>query len=468
MQFKIQVIVDDDEHGEAITEDVFVLDKSTDGESLIGISLSESKKLLKRLQQIIITQQMQHYTQANRCCPQCYKKRRIKDIYDIQYRTLFGIVSLPNVRLYHCQCTEQTTKTFSVLNEWLPGHNSPELQYIEAKWASLMSYGLTIDLLKDVLPVNDGLNAETVRHHLHKTAKRQDEQLKGQPRFISGCQNEWAKLPKPGKPLTVGIDGGYVRDCKNKKTNFEVIVAKSFSKTEAPKRLGFVQSLDAQPERRLMKMLKNQGLQENQQITFLSDGADNVRDLQYLMHPESEHIIDWFHQTMRLTVLNQFAKGLCHTDPEPGNELLDILDRIKWFLWHGNTERALELLDDCYGLCDDPDLHYDKRRKLLQHLSDMITYIGNNSQLIPNYGEKWRYGETISTAFVESTVNEVVAKRMVKKQQMQWSPAGAHYLLQTRTAVLNGELRDHFEVWYPEMRVGDSDAEPSVPVKKVA
>jgi len=331
-----------------------------------------------------------------------------------------------------------------------------------------MSYGLTVDLLKDVLPVNDGLNAETVRHHLHKTAKRQDEQLKGQPRFISGCQNEWAKLPKPGKPLTVGIDGGYVRDCKNKKTNFEVIVAKSFSKTEAPKRLGFVQSLDAQPERRLMKMLKNQGLQENQQITFLSDGADNVRDLQYLMHPESEHIIDWFHQTMRLTVLNQFAKGLCHTDPEPGNELLDILDRIKWFLWHGNTERALELLDDCYGLCDDPDLHYDKRRKLLQHLSDMITYIGNNSQLIPNYGEKWRYGETISTAFVESTVNEVVAKRMVKKQQMQWSPAGAHYLLQTRTAVLNGELRDHFEVWYPEMRVGDSDAEPSVPVKKVA
>jgi len=31
--------------------------------------------------------------------------------------------------------------------------------------------------------------------------------LKDQPRCISGCQNEWAKLPRPGKPLTVGIDG---------------------------------------------------------------------------------------------------------------------------------------------------------------------------------------------------------------------------------------------------------------------
>ena len=59
----------------------------------------------------------------------------------------------------------------------------------------------------------------------------------------------------------------------------------------------------------------------------------------------------------------------------------------------------------------------------------MITYIDNNAQLIPNYGEKYRYGESITTAFVESTVNEVVAKRMVKKQQMQWSPTGAHYLL---------------------------------------
>ncbi len=68
------------------------------------------------------------------------------------------------------------------------------------------------------------------------------------------------------------------------------------------------------------------------------------------------------------------------------------------------------------------------------------TYISNNRMIIPNYGEMYRYGETISTAFVESTINEVVAKRMVKKQQMQWSQQGAHYLLQTRTSVLNPKL----------------------------
>jgi hypothetical protein len=39
---------------------------------------------------------------------------------------------------------------------------------------------------------------------------------------------------------------------------------------------------------------------------------------------------------------------------------------------------------------------------------------------------------------------------------MQWSKAGAHRLLQTRTKVLNGTLRDLFTQWYPGMSVNDN------------
>jgi hypothetical protein len=38
---------------------------------------------------------------------------------------------------------------------------------------------------------------------------------------------------------------------------------------------------------------------------------------------------------------------------------------------------------------------------------------------------------------------------MVKKQQMRWSQRGAHLLLQVRTRVLNDELREQFQQWYP-------------------
>jgi hypothetical protein len=46
-------------------------------------------------------------------------------------------------------------------------------------------------------------------------------------------------------------------------------------------------------------------------------------------------------------------------------------------------------------------------------------------------------GGSDAPAFVESAVNQVISKRMVKKQQMQWTPRGAHLLLQTRTKLLN-------------------------------
>ena len=40
--------------------------------------------------------------------------------------------------------------------------------------------------------------------------------------------------------------------------------------------------------------------------------------------------------------------------------------------------------------------------------------------------DRHRHGEKISTAFAESAVNQVVSKRMVKKQQMRWTESGAH------------------------------------------
>jgi hypothetical protein len=103
-----------------------------------------------------------------------------------------------------------------------------------------------------------------------------------------------------------------------------------------------------------------------------------------------------------------------------------------------------------------------KQQKLLKKLDEFETYIRNNAGFIPNYGERWRYGETISTAFVESTINQVVSKRMVKKQQMRWSQQGAHLLLQVRTHVLNDELREIFQQWYPRF------VQQEQPLKKAA
>lgn len=76
------------------------------------------------------------------------------------------------------------------------------------------------------------------------------------------------------------------------------------------RRFGFVNNYDSKPKCRLYEMLMAQGMQMNQRVTFLSDGGDTVRDLQLYLNPQAEHLLDWFHITMRLTVLGQFVKGL--------------------------------------------------------------------------------------------------------------------------------------------------------------
>jgi hypothetical protein len=261
--------------------------------------------------------------------------------------------------------------------------------------------------------------------------------------------------------LTVGLDGGFVRS-RNKRGCFEVIVGKSileFKRDEeegaekSKKCFGFVQTFDEKPRRRLFEVLKSQGMAMNQQVTFLSDGGDDVRKVQEYLSPEAEYWLDWFHITMRITVMKQMAKGLAKERKESAQtsgplmttpkrkSIEEELQSLKWNLWHGNVESALERIEDIQFDLDFTVGKSENRDKLSKQLGEFDGYIKNNREYIPNYGERYRNGERISTAFAESTVNQVVSKRMVKKQQMAWTERGAHLLLQTRTRVLNARPR---------------------------
>jgi len=153
----------------------------------------------------------------------------------------------------------------------------------EAKWAALLPFGVTVDVLSEVLPLQASVAA--VDRHTQQVAERLENELGDeQPFFIEGCQRDWDALPRPDGPLTVGIDGGYVhaRDGDNRKAGwFELWEGKRVPTDGSAKCFGFVTSCDTKPKRRLAELLKAHGLQMNQAITFLSDGGDNVRDLQW-------------------------------------------------------------------------------------------------------------------------------------------------------------------------------------------
>jgi hypothetical protein len=61
------------------------------------------------------------------------------------------------------------------------------------------------------------------------------------------------------------------------------------------------------------------------------------------LNPQAEHLLDWFHLAMRLTVMQQTAKELPQTiqDKEgtytPRDPVVNQLERLTWPLWHSNV-----------------------------------------------------------------------------------------------------------------------------------
>jgi hypothetical protein len=452
MKITIQIVVEHESLPEPITEEVACLCRGDLVPENLGLTLAEGKALLAQIQEKMVTQQAAVYGVQQRPCPHCHQPRRNKGSHQIIWRSLFGKIHLHSPRLYTCDCQPQLQKSVSPLAQLLAERTAPEFKYLQSKWASLMSYGLSVKLLEEVLPLE--ADTTTVQRHTLDVAEKLEAELgEEQYMYVDMCERDWEALPDPAPPLTVGIDGGYVhaRDGDNRKAGwFEIIVGKSMQEEAQTKRLAFVNDYDQKPKRRLYEMLQTQGLQMNQDIIFLSDGGDTVRDLQLDLSPQAEHLLDWFHVTMRITAIQQMARGLPTNPALP--DILSETDSIKWYLWHGNVFDALQRLEsldfdlECYE--GNEALRVEK---VWQAIQDFQRYITVNEPFIPNYGERYRYGEKISTAFVESTVNEVISKRMVKKQQMRWTKRGAHLVLQVRTTTLDGDLRNAFRRWFPNM-----------------
>jgi hypothetical protein len=249
------------------------------------------------------------------------------------------------------------------------------------------------------------------------------------------------------------LGGVGCRDAANRKAgSFEVIVGKSIPEEGDAKRFAFVHNYDEKPKRRLVETLKTQGLSMRQAIT-LSDGGDTVRNLQLNIAPYAGHILDWFHVTMRITVVKQMAKSFA--DLKSLKDLESALDSVKWYLWHGNVFSALQriqwILMDLECLEPDQTSNPERFKSLCRKVSEFESYITHNQPYIPSYADRYRYGEPIGTAFVESTVNEVISRRMVKKQQIRWTQKRAHLLLQIRIRTLNGDPKTAYCRWYPGM-----------------
>jgi hypothetical protein len=349
MKFRLQLVVEGTDGRAVATDELACLERTVLGPATAGLTLDEGKLLLATCQKHMILAQARDYEDRARSCSQCATPRAVKCASSIILRTLFGALTITCRRLYHCRCEGSGRSSFSPIAALFPERSTPELIFLQTKWASPMSYGLTSNLLADILPLEHRLSPRSVRRQLHRVAERLEDDLGDEVGMIGGHQTA-LHYPdeRPPPPMTVGLDGGdvHAREGSNRKAGwFEVMVGKSIPDKGDAKCFAMVQTLDLKPRRRLDAVLDAQGLTQRQSVRFVSDGGDTIRNLQQHLHGEGEHWLDWFHITMRITVMRQMAKSITSAEVNDLPARIDRdLARMKWLLWHGNHVEGLSVI----------------------------------------------------------------------------------------------------------------------------
>jgi hypothetical protein len=200
------------------------------------------------------------------------------------------------------------------------------------------------------------------------------------------------------------------------------------------------------------------GVTADTPATVLCDGDVGLWRLQREALPNATVVLDWWHAAVRFEHALQTARGVGVADANLAAEAVRGRWRAKWRLWHGRwpgCRRKLAALGrwarrtSIRGIAG--------IRRLEHHVGELLAYLKRNQGALFHYAARRRNGEPISTAFVESAVNEIIAKRMNKKQQMRWNRATVQPFLDVRTAVLNDTLEDAFRRRFPGLRPANGD-----------
>src|ERR1700759_181158 len=142
---------------------------------------------------------------------------------------------------------------------------------------------------------------------------------------------------------------------------FEVMAAQVSNDDGMPVLFSGVPGEADQQHTQLNGVLSGLGMTTDTEVTILSDGADGPRSLGEAASTGTVfHVLDWFHLAMRVQHAAQCASGWAGArraakcaggggaatvrGPRAGARFADAVDPIRWRLWHGQTARALRLI----------------------------------------------------------------------------------------------------------------------------
>ena len=175
----------------------------------IGMSLAEGKALLAAAQQHLVNGQCQGIASAHAHCEQCDARLGFKGWHQHQIRTVFGIVSVQSPRVRYCRCAGRAAgASFSPLTQVVPASMTPELEYLQVKWAAHLSYATATALLSEVLPTAETISVSGVKRSVRVvgSALEQNDEQHAAPIHLQ-------QSGSPAQLTALAVDSAWLRHC---------------------------------------------------------------------------------------------------------------------------------------------------------------------------------------------------------------------------------------------------------------
>jgi hypothetical protein len=232
-------------------------------------------------------------------------------------------------------------RSITPVAEIMPDRCTPEYERALAAMGAALPYRRALAMLGEFFPLGDAPAVETTRQRTLRVGARLERAA------LAPSQPPPAAAPEAGS-VALGIDAGHVRSVRSYQVrSFEVFVAQAHGDEGKPVVFSSVPAEADRQQQQLRGVLHRLGARSSTPVVILSDGADGPRSLgEAACIGPTNHVLDWFHLAMRIRHAAQAAEGWpagTPGDSKDGARLADAVERIRWRLWHGQVQRALDL-----------------------------------------------------------------------------------------------------------------------------
>ena len=330
---------------------VYAIDRALTTNPL-GMSLAEGKALLAAAQQHLVNGQCEGIALAHAQCEECDAKLGVKGWHQRQIRTVFGLVSVQSPRVRYCRCAGRSAGvSFSPLTQVVPTSMTPELEYLQVKWAAHLSYATATALLSEVLPTADTISVSGVKRRVRVvgSALEQNDEQHAAP--IHQQQSGG-----PAQLTAFAVDSAWLRHChlpRRQGRHVNLVAGRACFEDGKNRIYAYVHNQVPSAATRLDQFLTSYGVGHSERVTIFTDGAGEFEKAVNGASRPTCRILDWFHIAMKFRAVDLTASNHPNLLAPNGRNLCDEIASCKWLVWHGKASQAVTRLKRIHDAIDD-------------------------------------------------------------------------------------------------------------------